>query len=115
MPAASTAMASTGDDAVATALIKAYPTSMLGADHPCLASLASILRIYSPSLSAEDLYYKTEAILLQDKSQTITPNVVDQLKATVQREWEGKAKSAAHKAKPMATPTPAPRSGLGSL
>jgi hypothetical protein len=97
------------------ALVKAYPSNLLTVDHPCLSSLASILQIYAPSLTAEDLYYKTEAILVQDKAQDVTPEIVDQLKSSIQREWESKAKSVQHQSKSMATPASKARSNLGSL
>jgi hypothetical protein len=115
MPSPATPMASTADAPLRKELLKSFPSHMLPADHPSLPLLISILRIYSPQLSAEDLYYKTEAFLLQEKSQTINEELVEHLKISIQREWESKAMSTLVQSKTLATPTPKPRSGLGSL
>lgn len=97
-------------------LLKAFPAKLLDAGHPCMPSLVSLLTVYSSSITAEDLYYKVEAILMQDRGQTITQETVDQIKNALQRELSAKAKSAAsvHKAA-FATPAPKSRSALGSL
>lgn len=105
------------DDALLSrSLIAAFPARLLDSAHTCLPSLASLLRLYFPALSAEDLYYKTEAILMQDKKQVITQDVIDQLKGQLQREWESKARlTSAQQTRPFATPANKPRSGIGSL
>ncbi|UZJ52402.1 hypothetical protein CBS101457_001722 [Exobasidium rhododendri] len=116
MPTPSTPSTASGDSSIRAALVQAYPSHLLTVDHACLSSLASILRIYTPSLTAEDLYYKTEAILLQDKLQEISAEVVDQLKSGLQREWETKAKSVNnHQSKSFVTPASKSRADLGSL
>lgn len=116
MPTPSTPLAATSNASFQRDLIKAFPSHLLTSDHACLPSLVSLLQVYSSNLNAEDLYYKVEAILLQDRAQTLTQEVVEQLKNTIQREWEAKAKVAAVQQKAaFATPAPKSRSALGSL
>lgn len=116
MPTPSIPLAATGNASLQKDLLKAFPSHLLGSDHPCMPSLVSLLRAYSSSVTAEDLYYKVEATLLQDRIQALTPDVVDQVKNSIQREWETKPQVTAgqHKAA-FATPAPKPRSALGSL
>jgi hypothetical protein len=81
-----------------------------------MPSLVSLLTVYSSTITAEDLYYKVEAILMQDREQAITQETVDQIKNGLQRELSAKAKSTASVSKAaFATPAPKPRSALGSL
>jgi hypothetical protein len=97
-------------------LLKAFPEKLLDAEHPCMPSLFSLLTVYSSSITAEDLYYKVEATLMQDRVQVITQDTVDQIKNSIQRELSAKVKTtaSAHKTA-FATPAPKPRSALGSL
>lgn len=117
MPTPSTPLAATSTASFQRDLLKAFPPHLLNAEHDCLSQLVSLLQVYSSNLTAEDLYYKVEAILLQDRAQALTPEVVEQLKNSIQREWEAKAKvtAAAQQKTSFATPAPKSRSALGSL
>lgn len=116
MPTPSTPLATSSNASLQKELLKAFPAHLLTKDHACMPSLVSLLQVYSSSLTAEDLYYKVEAILVHDRFQRLTLDIVEQLKNSVQREWEAKAKVAAVQQKTaFATPAPKSRSALGSL
>lgn len=110
----SSSVGSQSEEQIKKSLFKSFPQSLLTRDHPQLPSLISILRIYGSSVSAEDLFYKTEAVLLSDNTDSITSNVVEQVKNGLKREFEAKVKGKDHA--PLSTPAPKQhRPGVASM
>lgn len=106
-----------GNDNLSSALLAAFPPTLLSRTSPLLPQLVSLLRIYGSQVTAADIYYKVEAMLLSEKRPDgqqagLSSELVEQLKKDLQREWEAKIKP-----KDAATPVSAvkQRSGLGSL
>lgn len=106
-----------GDDALRQSIVKAFPSSLLDEQSSALDGLVSLLSVYSSSMTAEDLYYKTEAVLVSENRTTIDRGVVDQVRTALQAEWESKmrARSGAAQSKAYNTPAPKTKNALGSL
>lgn len=108
------------DESFRNSILQVFPSRLLDESSPMLESLVSILRLYASSLTADDLFYKTEAILVADRRQSITHDVIDQLRQSIQNEWESKlrTKSGTGTTGNAITSTPAmnkSKAGLGSL
>lgn len=98
------------------AILHAFPSRLLDEQSPTLDSLVSLLRVYSSSMTAEDLFYKTEAVLVSEKSQSISREVVEQVRSAIQAEWEGKMRAkSGTQAKLAQTPAGKPKAALGTL
>lgn len=107
-------------DSLRNAILQVFPSRLLDESSPVLDSLVSILRLYASAVTADDLYYKTEAILVAERRDSIDQDVIEQIRQTIQKEWESKLRSRSATgltASNASTSTPAHKSkvGLSSL